>query len=440
MGRNFAAISTAAGNAALGIVRICGDRAIEIANSVFDGADLVKAAGNTVSYGKIIRNKEVVDFVTATVFRAPKSPTGLDMVEFCGHGGVVVLSMILQTLLEAGAEPAEAGEFSKTAFLNGKLDMAECESVIDLINAKSEAAAKIAAKGTELSKKINEIRDTLISALSSIFAAVDFTYEDIPEPDGGEILKAVKKTSIEIEQLLSTYDFGRAVSKGIDTVIAGIPNVGKSSVMNMLSGETRSIVTEISGTTRDVVTKDIVIDDIILSLSDTAGIRESGDEIEKIGISLAKEKFENAELLLLIFDGSKELSGEEKDLLKKAESKNAVVVLNKSDAGLKADLPGAIVVSAKTGAGLPELKAAIKAKAGADFREGLIITNARHFAALSRAKISLLAAADALSQGEHPDIAEIDITAAADALGEITGKTAREDVVADIFARFCVGK
>lgn len=454
MSRTFAAISTAPLTAALGIVRVSGPEAVAVASRCFfpaDGSALSDCASHTVHYG-VLRDADgrLIDRAMATVLRAPRTFTGEDTVEFSCHGGLVILRETLAALLEAGASAAEPGEFTKTAYLNGKLDLAESESIIDLITAPGRLAAEAAltASGGGLSARIAQSRQKLVELLAHILAYVDYTDEGIVRLEEEELASSLRSVREELAALIATYPLGRAAREGVRTVLCGRPNAGKSSVMNLLAGYERSIVTDIEGTTRDVVTDTVEVAGIPLLLSDTAGLRRPGDRVEELGVARAREEIAAAELALCVFDAARPLCGEDRELIAAAKGRPAVAILNKSDLppvldkGDLADFAHVVTLSAKTGEGLADLTAAIQELvAGGVAPDGaVLVTNLRQLDCLKRARAALDRAVASLEEGAFSDLAEIDITDAVNALGELTGETASESVIADIFSRFCVGK
>ncbi len=457
--RTFAAISTAPQNAAISVVRMSGPGALELAERVFqpaEGETLARRASHTLCYGVITgADGAVIDRAMAAVLRAPHTYTGLDTVEFYCHGGVVVTALVLDRLIEAGAAPAEAGEFTKTAFLNGKLDLAEAESVIDLIEAGSVRAARTAAAhvGGDLSDAVSGLERRISAQLSHILAYVDFADEGLVRLTEGELLEAVRGILADAERLCGSYSIGRAIKEGVRTVICGRPNAGKSSVMNALSRAERSIVTELSGTTRDVVTGSTELRGVRFLLSDTAGLRETGDPVERIGVERAREEIACAEVLLCVFDGSRPLCAEDLQLLEQSAGRTAVGVLNKCDlpeteelcaAGafqrLTERFPELVRLSARTGENLPELERALCEAAGVLETEGVVIDNLRHRDCLMRCCEALRRAVDALALGLESELVEIDLVDAANALAQITGHSVGDEVIEGIFSRFCVGK
>jgi len=448
----IAAIATPHGTGGVSIIRISGEDAVSIADRVFtakNGKKLADAKSHTLHYGWIKEDDSVIDEVLASVMLSPNTFTRENTVEINCHGGLVVTERVLSLLLANGASLASPGEFTKRAFLNGRLDLSQAEAVIDIINSPSNLALSSAANqlGGALSEDINRLRDTVLESLAKINANLDYPEEDMDEYDSSELLTDLEGVKNRLAELLSTANRGRLIKDGIDTVICGRPNVGKSSVLNLLARESRAIVTDIAGTTRDVIEERITLRDIVLNVFDTAGIRETTDKIESLGIDKSKEYIEKAELVLFVVDGSSPLSDEDLTLYDSVKDKNVIILMNKADLGSQPEntLPAedTVVLSAKTGEGLDALSDKIEEK----FRLGeisatntAVITNLRHKEAISSASASLLRAYDALASGMPHDMVSIDLVDCATHLGEITGKTVSEEIVDKIFARFCLGK
>ena len=450
----IAAISTAQGEGGIGVIRISGDRAIEIADNVFkniNGKKLAGMKGYTAAYGSIIYENEKLDECVALVFRAPHSYTGENVVELSCHGGVYITRQVLRAVLEAGAKPAEAGEFTKRAFLNGKLDLTEAESVMDIISAKSRSAARsaLSVKEGALRKKINEVKDGLLSVTAHLSAWADYPEEDIAEVTDEMIFSACDKAVAALEHLLSTYDMGQAVKQGIDTVIAGRPNVGKSSLMNLLSGYEKSIVTDIPGTTRDVVEDTVLVGDVLLRLSDTAGLRETDDAVEKIGVDRARQRLDQCGLLLAVFDNSRELDGDDFKLLDLAARIPSIAIINKTDLETKLDIAqvrekvrNIIYISAAKGEGREAIVGAVEKIAGTDKlnpSEG-ILSNERQRANVRNALASVREAREALASGMTFDAVTVSLEDAISELLEMTGEKTGDEVIDRVFHNFCVGK
>ncbi len=450
----IAAISTAQGESGIGVIRVSGDEAIEICDRVFkavSGKKLSEMKGYSAAFGHIYKENEAIDECVATVFRNPKSYTGEDVVELSCHGGIYITRETLRAVLEQGASPAQAGEFTKRAFLNGKLDLTEAEAVIDIISAKSKNAARAAlyAKDGALWKRTEAIKNKLVTTAAHLSAWVDYPEEDIEEVTEESLRRVFSESIEELDRLLKTYDAGQTVKEGIDTVIAGKPNTGKSTLMNLLAGHDRSIVTDIPGTTRDIIEETVLVGGIMLRLSDTAGIRDTGDAVEKIGVELAKSRLENCGLVLAVFDDSKPLDENDLSLLEKLDAENTIAIINKTDLKSKLDsspienkLNDVIRISAKNGDGYTELEKAVARLAGTENfnpSEG-ILANERQHTAVINAKQSLQNALDALNMGLTFDAAEVDLENAIESVCEITGERVSEVVVDNVFHNFCVGK
>lgn len=446
--KTIAAISTPAGVGGIAVIRISGQDAVEIAAKVYKGKDdIVSAPTHTVHYGHIVgENGEIIDEVLVTVMRAPRSFTGEDVVEIGTHGGMVASKMVLKTLIKNGAFPAGPGEFTKRAFLNGKIDLSEAEGVIDIINAKNETAEKNAVNQAagSLSRRIEEIRSVLVKLAASMQVIIDYPDEELEDVTVADISDTARKEMQKIEKLIESSERGKIITEGILTAIVGRPNVGKSSLLNILAGEERAIVTDIAGTTRDVIEEMVDLDGVILRLMDTAGIRNTEDAVEKIGVVRSYESIEKADLVLAVFDASEELTDEDREILKKTENTKRIVIINKSDVSDAGAFPlEGVSVSAKTGEGIDSLSAKIKemyelGKIGVN--DEPVVTNMRHTAALMRAKESLSSIISGAECLMPSDILSIDLNDAIEALGEITGAVVSEDIVAEIFHNFCVGK
>ena len=450
----IAAISTAQGEGGVGVIRISGSDAIATADKVFKNINNRKLSdmrGYTAAFGKVFSNGEPLDEAVALVFRAPHSYTGEDVVELSCHGGVYITQQVLRAVIEAGASPAQAGEFTKRAFLNGKLDLTEAEAVADIISAKNRSAARAAlsVKDGVLRRRIDKVKNDLLSLAAHLSAWADYPEEDIPEVTDSMISNTCEAAQKELEKLLSTYDSGQAIKQGIDAVIAGRPNVGKSTLMNLLSGSEKSIVTEIAGTTRDVVEDTIVAGDVILRLSDTAGLRDTDDAVEKIGVERAKKRLEQCALLLAVFDNSSALESFDYQLLETAKDVPTIAVVNKTDLPSKLDINkiesfiGNIVfVSASTGEGKDELIQAIAKIAGTNQlnpSEG-ILSNERQRANVSAALRSVKEAISALKSGMTFDAVTVNLEDAISELLEMTGEKASDEILDKVFHNFCVGK
>ena len=450
----IAAISTGQAAGGIGIVRISGENALPVADAVFrahSGKSLQTLGGYRAALGTVMAGDVAVDEAIATVFRAPKSYTGEDVVELSCHGGLFVTRQVLRAVLQSGAVPAEAGEFTKRAFLNGKLDLTEAEAVMQLIGAQGEQAslAALGALDGLLSQRIAEISANLKAVSAALAAWVDYPDEEIEDLSDETIAKTLDGSTAALEQLISRFDSGRAVLEGVDTAIVGKPNVGKSTLMNLLTGTEKSIVTEIAGTTRDVVEETANVGGITLRLSDTAGLRETTDSVERIGVERARKKIERAALILAVFDASVPLAQEDEALIALCKGKKTVALLNKSDlpqafgkAALDAAFSHVVCVSAKAQTGLDALETAIADILGtADFDpSAATLMNERQLACCRAALQNLQEAKAALDGGLTRDAVNVSIDAAIEDLDTLTGARATESVVNEIFSRFCVGK
>ena len=450
----IAAISTAQGEGGIGVIRVSGDGAIEIADKVFKNINnkkLCDMKGYTAAFGSIIFEGEKLDEAVALVFRAPHSYTGEDVVELSCHGGMYITKQVLRAVLQAGAVPAQAGEFTKRAFLNGKVDLTEAEAVIDIISAKSRSAARsaICVKEGALRKKITAVKDELLSLTAHLSAWADYPEEDIAEVSEEDILVTCEKAEITLKRLLDTYDSGQAVKQGIDTVIAGRPNVGKSTLMNLLSGTEKSIVTDIPGTTRDVVEDTVLVGDVILRLSDTAGLRNTDDAVEKIGVDRARKKLSQCGLLLAVFDNSRELDSDDLELIEMSKEVPTVAIINKTDLEAKLDvnkikshISNIIYVSAANGEGREDIIKAVEKIAGTgnlNPSEG-ILSNERQRNNVYNALSSVREAKAAVDMGMTFDAVTVSLEDAISELLEMTGEKTSDEVIDRVFHNFCVGK
>lgn len=442
----IAAISTPQGLGGISIVRLSGENAIEIADRVFvsaTGKKLKETSSHRVLYGHVKNGEETVDEVLLVLMRGPKTFTREDVVEFNCHGGPVVTKAVLKTLIANGARLAEPGEFTKRAFLNGRIDLTQAEGVIDLINAKTDRARKLAqtASDGELSQVFFAVRDALLSVSAELLAVVDFPEEEIEETGGMEQILA--QAHQQLTDLCEGFEQGRLIRDGAKVALIGCPNVGKSSVLNCLTRTDRAIVTEIAGTTRDVLTEELNVDGIPIQLMDTAGIRKSEDRIESLGVEKSKQALNEADLVLLVLDQSRALTAEDFELIKLAQTRPHMVIANKADlaSAWRAEEQQAFSFCAKTGEGRKELLSRLSEQLSGMHREDtLLLSNARHFEQVTRALASVEQAQNTLRSGMEPDLAVIDINAAIEALGEITGETVSEAVTDRIFSQFCLGK
>lgn len=448
-----AAISTPKGEGGISVIRISGSDAIAVADKCFisaSGKKLCELNGYCAAYGNAVRaDGSFVDEAVALVFRAPKSYTGEDVVEISVHGGIIPARECLKSVFEAGALPAGPGEFTKRAFLNGKIDLSEAESVMEIIGAKNKAALGIAlgAKDGRISRDIESITEKMLFAAASLSAFSDFPDEDIEGLDNESFSGMLNESETALEKLISTFHSGQAVLSGVPTAIVGKPNVGKSTLMNMLSREERSIVTEHAGTTRDIVEAQVNVGDITLLLSDTAGIRDTDNEIENIGVQRAKKRLNSSALILAVFDVSSPFDDEDKKITEMLKDKKSIVVLNKCDLPHRADLSlldkfDTVSVSAKNGEGYDELQSRISEVCGAAklSPDDTVLLNERQYACSLRAKEAVSEAKKALTQGVTLDAVTVLIDDAVNALLELSGKRANESVVDEIFKNFCIGK
>lgn len=451
----IAAISTPRAQGGISVIRISGEEALAAADKIFRPVSCEKKPsemdGYTCAYGKITDGGEIIDDGVLTVFRAPKSYTGEDVAEISCHGGIFVTERVLRLILSKGARPAEAGEFTKRAFLNGKMNLTQAEAVMDIISADGRASLKYAEALREgaLYRRIKSISDGMLKLLASLAAWVDYPDDDIPAVEEYEIEAALKKAVSDLNELLSSYDSGRIVREGLDTVIVGKPNVGKSTLMNLLAGCDRSIVTDIAGTTRDIVEESVRLGDIVLRLSDTAGIRETSDAVEKVGVDRAQKKLDTADLILAVFDMGTAVTDEDRELAEKCRGRNAVAVLNKSDLEQKFDFTQitdcfkeSVTVSAGNGEGTERLQAAVEKISGlVNFSPDMgVLANERQRSCAGKARVSFAEALEALGSGATFDAVTVLIDDGENALLELTGERASEAVANEVFSRFCVGK
>ena len=454
MEKTISAISTANGIGGIGVIRISGESAIETADRVFkaaSGKKLCELKGYTAAYGKICDEGEEIDEAVALVFRAPHSYTGEDVVELSCHGGLYVTKRVLRVVLKNGAYPAEAGEFTKRAFLNGKTGLTEAEAVMDIISARGAQSARAALSCMEgrLRKRIDTVRDRLVNTAAHLSAWADYPEEDIPEVSVDTLIETLSECRKELNSLLEGYDKGKIMREGVDTVIAGRPNVGKSTIMNLLSGCERSIVTNIPGTTRDIIEETVMLGEIPLRLSDTAGIHYTDDPVEKLGVERAKDRIKKAGLVLAVFDSSRPLSDDDKELIDLLTDAPALAVINKTDLPplldadyIRSKLRRCIFISALAGDGADELEKQVSEIIGAselDASQGILATE-RQRSCAEAALASINEASQTLLSGITLDAVTVIIEEAIDHLLELTGERVTEAVVDKVFSRFCVGK
>ena len=453
----IAAIATAMSNSGIGIVRISGDEALEVADRIFrpkKGSRKVSdMETHTIHYGYVIDGEEVVDEVMLLIMKAPRSYTCEDTIEIDCHGGVLVMKKILETVLKYGARPAEPGEFTKRAFLNGRIDLSQAESVIDVINAQNELALKSSVSQLQgaVLEKIKDIRAVVLHEIAFIESALDdpehVSLDGYPEQLHGIMSDAHAK----VKKLLDSSDNGKMLKEGINTAIVGKPNAGKSSLLNILVGEERAIVTEIAGTTRDILQEQIQIGGIGLNVIDTAGIRDTEDIVEKIGVNKSREYIEKADLIIYVVDSSTELDENDQEIIEAIQDKKAIVLLNKSDLDAKTDATvlekrlnkPILSISAKNNTGIHELEKLIEEmffSGKLSFNDEVYITNIRQKNALAEAENSLKMVLQSIDDGMPEDFFTIDMMNAYEVLGTIIGESDGEDLVNEIFSKFCMGK
>ena len=450
----IAAVSTPLASGGIGVIRISGEDAISVADSVFvsvHGKRLCDLAGYSACLGYIFDGDTKLDECIATVYRAPKSYTGEDVVELSCHGGLFVTQAVLRSVLSHGAVAAKAGEFTLRAYLNGKMDLIEAENVMNIIGAQGQQALSCALDTLDgrLSTKIGEIKDALADICASICAWCDYPEDDVPDVRGEELIPSIEEQISRLENLIKTFDSGKAMTEGVTAVICGRPNVGKSSLMNAMTGYDRSIVTSIAGTTRDVVEETVRFGNVLFRLSDTAGLRATQDEVENIGVNLARKRIDRAQLILAVFDASEELNKEDVDLLTLCGQRRSVAILNKTDLEQKTNIKDikkytscAVEVCANDGTGLDELARVCERLTGLDDIDTSagVLTTERQRRGCENALTLCRRAVDDINDGVTLDAVNITLTDAVDALLELTGERAGEDVIEKVFANFCVGK
>ncbi|QTR93709.1 tRNA modification GTPase MnmE [Streptococcus equi subsp. zooepidemicus] len=449
----IAAISTPLGEGAIGIVRLSGTKALDIAKSIFKGKDLTTVASHTLNYGHIIRPStgEVIDEVMVSVMLAPKTFTREDVIEINTHGGIAVTNDILQLLIKQGARMAEPGEFTKRAFLNGRIDLTQAEAVMDLIRAKTDKAMSIAIKQLDgsLSQLITNTRQEILNTLAQVEVNIDYPeYDDVEEMTTALLRDKTREFQALLEQLLRTAKRGKILREGLSTAIIGRPNVGKSSLLNTLLREDKAIVTDIAGTTRDVIEEYVNIKGIPLKLVDTAGIRETDDLVEQIGVERSKKALQEADLVLLVLNASEKLTEQDKALLALSQNSNRIILLNKTDLKQvieKDQLPEeAIPISVLQNQNIDLIEDQINQlffdHTGLIEQDATYLSNARHISLIEQAVQSLEAVNEGLALGMPVDLLQIDLTRAWEILGEITGDAAPDELITQLFSQFCLGK
>ena len=445
----IAAIATALSNSAISIIKVSGDEAIEIVNSIFKGKDLSKVKSHTIHYGYIIDNEQVIDEVLVSVFKAPKTFTTEDVVEINCHGGIFVTNKILEIILVKGARLAEPGEFTKRAFLGGRIDLTQAEAVIDVIESNTNSSLKMASLGLlgETKKIIKKFRDEVLECLLKVEVNIDYPeYEDEEQITVDVLLPTLKQLDLEIDEVLEKSEVSKILKYGIKTAIIGKPNVGKSSLLNALIREDKAIVSNIAGTTRDIVEGDINIGGIVLHLIDTAGVHETIDFVEKIGVEKSKNIIKNADLIILVFDNNSLINDDDEELLRLTANKKRIIVVNKKDLERKIDITKfdkPIFVSSFDLDDIHMIEQKIKDICNVSDLTNIdstYIGNARQVAKLKIAKKQLNEAIDSLNNGMPIDIASVDINNCWITLGEILGEVTSEELIDELFSRFCLGK
>lgn len=447
----IAAIATPVGEGGIAVIRVSGIDSIDKVATIFRGKDLNSVPTHTVHFGHLIRNGKKIDEVVVTIFRSPKSYTGEDTVEISCHGGVLVTQEVLETVLATGVRAAEPGEFTQRAFLNGKMELSQAEAVADLIHAKSRKAVEAAQQQLDgaLGKHVAEFRQQIIDATALVELELDFIEEDVEFASRDQLRRLINELRTEIVKLLSTYETGRLVKHGIRTVFVGKPNAGKSTLLNALMGKDRAIVSDIAGTTRDVIDADWSLDGLLFTLTDTAGLRETEDVIEAEGVKRSHKAMDGADLIVYLKDLSERISSTELALVGELRdrygSKSIIAVGNKVDRSVNPELESKfdLVISAKSGQGIDQLKQLMKSSVlqNKDIdTSGLLVTSTRHRDALEKTHQHLSDALRALDSGITGDFVSIDLRAALHELGTITGSITTEDLLDSIFSRFCIGK
>ena len=453
----IAAIATAPGEGGIGIVRISGEKSLEVAQSIFkskSGKMIKDYNTRTLIYGKIVDGEKVIDEVLVAYMKGPNSYTAEDVIEINCHGGFISVKKILELILSKGVRIADAGEFTKRAFLNGRIDLSQAEAIIDVIKSKTDMAHEVAQNQLEgsLAKKIKDLRMNVTEVLAHLEVSIDFAEEDVEEITYQTLEEKSLELRNEIKKLYDTAESGKILRDGLKTVIVGKPNVGKSSLLNSILGENRAIVTDIAGTTRDVIEEFVNIKGIPLKIVDTAGVGETKDVVEKIGVEKSRESFSTADLVIMVLDASRKLSEEDMEILESIKNKKTIVLLNKVDLEAQIELEkikefvssdDIIEISALKNQGIEELQDKIESmvyQGSVKNSSNLMITNSRHKDALFKAYESINDAISAIEQRMPYDFIEVDFKNIWDYLGYINGDTVREDLLDTIFANFCIGK
>lgn len=445
----IAAISTTLGIGAIAIIRVSGVDSIKIVNKIFKGKDLLKVDSHTINYGHIVDGNEIIDEVLVSIMKSPKTFTREDVVEINTHGGIAITNKILEMLLINGCRLANPGEFTKRAFLNGRIDLIEAEGVMDLINAKTEKSRKLAINqlNGEVSKLIKSLRQNIIELLANIEVNIDYPeYEDIEEINNEILLPNLVKIKSELSDILKKSLDSKIIKNGIKTVIIGSPNVGKSSILNRLLNEDKAIVTSIAGTTRDIVEGSIMIDGIPLDIIDTAGIRKTDDVVESIGVSKSLSLIDSSDLILFVLNNNEVMSEEEKELFNQIKNKNYIVIVNKTDLPDKLDVSivnNYIRISIKDDIGIDLLKNKIKDMFNLEKFENNDLTylsSARSISLLKKSLESIDSSIEAIKSSMPIDITEIDLKQAWTLLGSIIGETYSDELIDQLFSQFCLGK
>ncbi|HHT54947.1 MAG TPA: tRNA uridine-5-carboxymethylaminomethyl(34) synthesis GTPase MnmE [Acholeplasma sp.] len=443
----IAAIATPFGTGGISVIRVSGKDSINLVNQIFKGSDLTKVKSHTIHYGHIIdKDNNILDEVMVSVLKAPRTFTAEDTIEISTHGGILVTQRVLEEILSLKIRLANPGEFSERAYLNGRIDLVEAESIMDVIYAKNEQALKIANLGVkkETSKLIYDLRDKLLKIIANIEVNIDYPEYDQVDMITNEVIKPKTKALInEIEYLLNESYQTRIIREGVKTAIIGKPNVGKSSLLNTLLDEDRAIVTDIAGTTRDIVDAYVNLGGVTLQLIDTAGIRETADVVEKIGVERSKKAINEAELVLLMFDQSEKLTKEDLELMELTKDKNRIIILNKSDLKAAVEINDAIIISTINKTGIKELETEIIKKLSLDNlteQDYNYLSNARHIQKVKEAKEALENVLIAINDEMPIDILAIDLTNAWNLLGEIVGSNYDNELIDQLFSKFCLGK